>query len=350
MKIKFQSSQFFIFLFSILAVAAFSCNSTPSEPAKTVTATPENSPIEPAPAVSPVEISKTETPKPAAEPQNLAKKTDEKRVAAPKSAPSPTPEISKKSEIPTLPKPISEPEKLTPQPKPILNQNENDGSAAPTAAQNAAGVHEIWDEMLKKYVSPSGKVNYRAWKTDLPKLEIYLENLSKNVPQADQPRAEKMAFWLNVYNAATVHLILENYPISSITKLDGGKPWDAKRVALGSKKYSLNEIENEILRPQFKDPRIHFALNCAAKSCPPLLNMAFWPEDLEKQLDLLTRKFVQNQSFNQISENAATVSKIFEWYAIDFGDLKKFLNKYSKTKLSDGATVKFQEYDWGLNE
>ena len=88
---------------------------------------------------------------------------------------------------------------------------------------------------------------------------------------------KKMAYWINVYNAFTIKMIVDNYPVSSITKLHGGKPWDVKWIELGEKKYSLNEIEHNILRPQFKDARIHFAVNCAAQSCPPILNKA-WTE------------------------------------------------------------------------
>lgn len=216
--------------------------------------------------------------------------------------------------------------------------------------QPAPTIHEIWDELLKKYVSPTGKVNYRGFKNEQAKLDAYLQKLSENVPTAANSRNEKMAFWINAYNAATIRLILENYPISSITKLDGGKTWDVRRIQLGSKKYSLNEIENEILRPQFRDPRIHFAVNCAAKSCPPLLNEAFFSEKLDSQLEQQTRRFVQSRTANSISENAVEVSKIFEWYTSDFGDLKKFLNRYSTVKISDAALVKFKEYDWGLNE
>ncbi|MBK8705831.1 MAG: DUF547 domain-containing protein [Saprospiraceae bacterium] len=110
-----------------------------------------------------------------------------------------------------------------------------------------------------------------------------------------------MAFWINVYNVFTIKLIADNYPLKSIMNLDGGKTWDVERIKIGGELYSLNQIENEIIRPQFKDPRIHFALNCAAKSCPPLYDKAYLPSQLDQQLDERTRSFV-NSTNNELSE------------------------------------------------
>jgi hypothetical protein len=161
---------------------------------------------------------------------------------------------------------------------------------------------------------------------------------------------KKMAFWINAYNAFTIDLIIDNYPVSSILNLDGGKTWDVKRITLGGKKYSLNQIENEILRPVFKDPRIHFALNCAAKSCPPLYNKAFTAENLERALEQRTRQFINDANFNSLTAEKASVSKIFEWYAADFGDLKTYLNKYAVEKLNNSTAIGFLKYNWALNE
>ena len=120
-------------------------------------------------------------------------------------------------------------------------------------------------------------------------------------------------------------------------------------LKLGSKTLSLNDIENEIIRPTFKEPRIHFAVNCAAKSCPPLLNKAWTASNLEANLEKQTKAFINNSKYNTISSGSAQVSKIFEWYAVDFGDLRTYLNKYSNTKLSSSASINFAEYDWQLN-
>lgn len=210
--------------------------------------------------------------------------------------------------------------------------------------------HEAWDVLLKKYVSASGKVNYKGFKSDKNKLEDYLKTLSNNAPESAWPKAEQMAFWINAYNAYTIKLIVDNYPLSSITKLDGGKPWDQKWIKIGGKTYSLNNIENDILRPQFKDARIHFAINCAAKSCPPLLNAAWTANNLNNNLDAQAKKFINNTTFNKLSEKKAEVSKIFDWYKEDFGNLIAFLNKYANTKAGAKAKVSFLEYDWALNE
>lgn len=193
-------------------------------------------------------------------------------------------------------------------------------------------------------------MNYKGLKSDKAALDAYCLSLSENPVQDDWAKEEKMAYWINAYNAFTLKLVVDNYPTKSILNFDGGKTWDVRRIKLGEKKYSLNNIENDILRPQYQDPRIHFALNCAAKSCPPLWNRAYTAENLDTALETRSRAFINDANFNQISTNRAQVSKIFEWYASDFGDLKKFLNRYSDTQLKPTATVKFNEYDWALNE
>lgn len=223
-------------------------------------------------------------------------------------------------------------------------------SAALSAQTAPPGLHDAWNRLLGKHVSAAGKVNYKGFKADQQALDAYLQQLAANPPAGTWPRADQMAYWINAYNAFTIDLIVDNYPVSSILKLDGGKTWDVKRIVLGGKKYSLNQIENEILRPEFKDARIHFALNCAARSCPPLYNKAFTAKNLERALEQRTRQFVNDARFNAISAGKASVSKIFEWYAADFGDLKTFLNKYANVKLNTGAQIGFQEYIWELNE
>ncbi|MBK9335100.1 MAG: DUF547 domain-containing protein [Lewinellaceae bacterium] len=210
--------------------------------------------------------------------------------------------------------------------------------------------HDAWDNLLKKHVSAAGKVYYKGFKADKAELDACLQAFSDNPPADSWSRAEKMAYWINVYNAFTIELIVHNYPVVSITNLDGGKPWDVKRITLGGKKYSLNQIENEILRPQFQDARIHFAVNCAARSCPPLLNRAYTPENLTRTLEQRTRQFINDPKYNTLSAEKAEVSKIFEWYATDFGDLRAYLNRYSTVPLRADAAIGFGEYDWGLNE
>ncbi len=209
--------------------------------------------------------------------------------------------------------------------------------------------HKNFGALLKKYVSASGDVNYKGLKADYESLKNYLSELAKETPKSDWSRNEKLAYWINAYNAFTIDLILNNYPVSKITDLDGGSPWKVSRIDLEGKKYSLDQIENKIIRPQFKDARIHFAVNCAAKSCPTLLNDAFYPNTLNSQLESQTKKFINNPAFNKIENGAFEVSKIFEWYAEDFGDLISYLNKYSNVQIDDSAKAAFKEYDWSLN-
>jgi hypothetical protein len=213
--------------------------------------------------------------------------------------------------------------------------------------------HKVWNSILKKNVNTTGRVNYKEMKVALPLIENYLKSLKENAPKNEWSKNEKLAYWINLYNASTVYLIASNYPISSITKLNGGKPWDKKFVKSGEKLYSLNQIENEIVRPQFKDPRIHAALNCAAISCPNLLNEAFTAAYLNNQMNKQCMVWANDISKNKLTENKVEVSQIFDWYATDFnagGGVVAFINKYATTKVSPKAKVSFSEYNWALNE
>lgn len=205
------------------------------------------------------------------------------------------------------------------------------------------------DSLLSKYVSATGRVDYKSLKNNRAELDSVVARFEAGPPSDSASRNEKLAFWLNAYNLFTLKLVIENYPLKRITDLDGGKTWDVRRIEIGGKKYSLNDIENVILRPRFNDARIHFAVNCAAKSCPPLLNQAFSAENVQSLLTKRTRKFIRS-SANELAENQVTVSKIFDWYAADFGSLPAFLNRYSNVKIAPTATVLFKEYDWSLNE
>lgn len=211
------------------------------------------------------------------------------------------------------------------------------------------GLHDGWDVLLRKYVSVNGKVNYKALKSDLSRFEAYLDKLKDTSPESLSGN-KALAFWINAYNAFTIKLILDNYPVKSIMDLDNGKVWDRKWIKISGKTYSLNQIEHEIIRPQFNEPRIHFAVNCAARSCPPLMNKAWTPEDMEKDLEAQTRKFVNNTNYNLITKSKLSLSKIFEWYKDDFGNIQSFIDKYSDVDVSANASVAYYDYDWSLNE
>ena len=214
----------------------------------------------------------------------------------------------------------------------------------------AAGIlHDAFNDLLKKYVSESGAVNYQQLKTEINKLDNYLNSLAAGIPDKSWSKNASLAYWINAYNAFTIKLILKNYPVKSIKELDKGKPWDVAWITLGGKKYSLNNIENDIIRPQFKDARIHFALNCAAKSCPPLANSAFTENNINLLMESQASKFT-NSSANQLGSAPIKISKIFDWYKEDFGNVIDFLNKYSTTKVKQGTKIEYMDYNWSLNE
>ena len=181
-------------------------------------------------------------------------------------------------------------------------------------------------------------------------INTYISQLEGLTDQIGWSRNEKLAYWINLYNAATVRLIVQNHAVRSITDINGGKPWDKKVVTVGPKNYTLNQIENDIIRPNFNEPRIHFAINCAAKSCPKLMNSAFIPDNLNSQLTKQAKSFV-NGSKNDISANKIIISKIFEWYADDFGvSVIDYINKYSTVKIEVNTTIEYKEYNWDLNK
>ncbi|MEE9372949.1 MAG: DUF547 domain-containing protein [Saprospiraceae bacterium] len=209
--------------------------------------------------------------------------------------------------------------------------------------------HSLFNTLCKKYIDDHGLVNYSGLKKVESQLGSYLDLLSNNVPTSLWGRDESLAYWINAYNAFTIKLILKNFPVKSIMDLEKGEPWKVQWIELGNKTYSLNNIEHDIIRPTFKEPRIHFAVNCAAKSCPPMQNEAYTAQNLENLLQKATTSFINNKKYNKIMIGQAQISPIFEWYGVDFGNLKSYLNKYSSIKLGDSATITYMEYDWLLN-
>ena len=145
-------------------------------------------------------------------------------------------------------------------------------------------------------------------------------------------------------------MILDNYPVKSIKEIKD--PWGQKFFSLGDKKYSLEEVEHEILR-KMNEPRIHFAINCASFSCPNLLNEAYTEASLEKQLTTVAKSFINDKSKNTITANKVEISKIFDWFSGDFknkGTVIGFLNQYSSIKINSNAKLGYKEYNWTLNE
>ncbi len=226
-------------------------------------------------------------------------------------------------------------------------------SLATPAATAPVFDHSLFHTLLQLYVTEEGKVNYPGFKND-PNFQAYLDALAAESPDSSWVREEAMAYWINAYNAFTIRLITDHYPIESITKIDEGKAWDKAWIHLAGHTYSLNDIEHRELRKTYKDARIHFAVNCASFSCPRLLNQAYAAALLENQLEMMTRLFLHDTRHNKIEGNKAALSQIFNWYKDDFvsdsTDLQDFINPYLENKLDADANISYLNYNWKLNE
>ena len=210
--------------------------------------------------------------------------------------------------------------------------------------------HLLWEEVLTKYVDDSGNVNYKVLASAPGPLLGYLDHMSENPPAPTWTRADSLAYYINLYNAATVKLIIDNYPVNSIKDIKN--PWLKKRVLIGDKKVSLAHIENKVLR-KMDEPRIHFAINCASFSCPKLINTAFKADEIEEQLRSVTQEFIADTTRNKVSPDKLELSKIFQWYKGDFksnGGLRIFINDNSPVDIEKDAEIIFLKYDWSLNE
>jgi len=221
-----------------------------------------------------------------------------------------------------------------------------------TTAGSAVNVdHSQWDALLKKYVDNDGLVNYKGFKQDKATLDKYLIMLSTQHPTKQWSVQELLAYYINLYNAYTVDLIVDNYPVKSIKDING--PWIRGIVPIGKNKLSLGGIENGILR-KMGEPRIHFAINCASISCPNLLNEAFTASKINEQLDKATQNFI-NGDKNELNANNPKFSSIFDWYAKDYAvngktNVIAYINQYSDVKISPSTALEYLEYNWNLNE
>ncbi len=332
------------FVFSLLFLFSFT-SSCQSEPRTAQQEAGEQSEVLLKEEVATTSEQAAETPTAAVAEEEKAERVSEVQYHSPSEAPT-TPTVEKttsgavKREAQHPEKPAAKEARPVAQtPPPLVEEDEVDEGLS----------HQLWDDLLRSYVSAEGRVDYAGMRSEKAKLDKYLAQLKAYPPQSDWTKEEQMAYWINAYNAFTVKLILDHYPVKSIRDIHKGDPWNVKWIEIGKKIYSLNEIENEMLRARFRDARIHFAVNCAARSCPPLYNRAWEASTLSQTLDARARAFINNPRYNQISPSEAKVSKIFDWYAADFGDLRAFLNRYTRTQLQAGASIDFLEYDWALN-
>ena len=209
--------------------------------------------------------------------------------------------------------------------------------------------HFRWNQMLEKYVSENGQVDYQNWLTEKENLDAYLLTLAELPPLESASKEAVLAYWINAYNALTVQLILANYPLKSIKDLNA--PWDTNCFSVQDKNYTLGDIEHQILR-KMDEPRIHFAINCASASCPRLLNAAYQEKQLEAQLNQVTREFLLDHSKNKLLPDQLELSKIFLWFGKDFGSKSErldFIQTHSGIEL-DNPKIDYLPYDWSLNE
>jgi hypothetical protein len=244
-------------------------------------------------------------------------------------------------------------------------------ASAPAAASDVAA----YDGVLQRYVmaSPDGvnRVDYAAWKAnaaDSATLNGFINAEAARKPSTLK-RDEQLAYWANLYNAITLKVILDNYPVKSIRDIKSAGvwldpkaftgPWVAKRVTVEGKSLSLDDIEHGIMRPTFKDPRVHYSVNCASFGCPNLLPKAWRAETLEADLDAAARAFVNHPRGVTVKpDGSLQVSSIYTWFKADFGGtdqgvldhIRKYASPDLVKKLSTVTTLGGDGYDWGLND
>ncbi|MEN8212529.1 MAG: DUF547 domain-containing protein [Thermodesulfobacteriota bacterium] len=216
----------------------------------------------------------------------------------------------------------------------------------------------VYALLLKKHVI-NNRVNYDGFKKDEALLDKYLAILSEtDVKSLTGNR--RFAFYINAYNAFTIKLVLTKFPgINSIKEIGEffSNPWSKKFILLQKRRVSLDYIEHDILRPEFKDPRVHFAINCASKSCPSLLNEPYESSILENQLDNQAKKFINDPKNTFFKGDTLFISKIFKWFKEDFSDnpllfIQQYASMGLKAELNlkkGNMTIRYLDYDWSLN-
>ena len=228
--------------------------------------------------------------------------------------------------------------------------------------------HSVWNKFLTTYVSENAdgvnRVAYaRVIDTDQAALSAYIADLEAT-PISRYDRNEQFAYWVNLYNALTVKVILNYYPVDTIhdIKISPGLitigPWDKKLISIEDERLSLNDIEHRILRPIWRDPRIHYAVSCASIGCPNLQRTAFTAANADALLNTAARAYVNHPRGARLEKGKLVVSSIYEWYEEDFVDvdggvikhLQRYANPDLAAALTNGTNVEGHEYDWALND
>lgn len=224
--------------------------------------------------------------------------------------------------------------------------------------------HALFDHVLKIYVKDA-RVDYAALKAHPQDLNRYLEQVAGvTKPEFKQwNEQQQMAFLLNAYNAYTLRLIIDHYPIKSIKDIGNflRGPWDQPVVKLFDETTTLSTVENKMLRADYSEPRVHFAMVCASIGCPPLRNEAYVAGRLDEQLSDQAKRFLANKTKNRVdvANHTAYLSPIFKWFAGDFekksGSVVAFLKPYwpeeERAELENGNfAIRYTDYDWSLNK
>jgi hypothetical protein len=230
------------------------------------------------------------------------------------------------------------------------------GALAQAAARSTFDVAP-WQAILDRYLTPTGRFRYGALHDhagDRAALDAFVARVGEAELEA-MSRDARFAFYVNAYNALTVRSVLDRWPVSSVMEEDGF--FDGRRHRVAGRRLTLNELENDVLRPRFGDPRVHFAINCASVGCPPLSRQAFTAANVRLQLARLTRAFVRRSTRLERGSGTVRVSRIFEWFAGDF-DAQGGVRAFVASQLPEadaafvrdaGTRVAFSPYDWSLN-
>lgn len=227
--------------------------------------------------------------------------------------------------------------------------------------------HKAFSQLLKQYVKADknglNRVDYKGFKTKQSALKSYIKTL-ETVKVTSLSKSEQFAYWANLYNAVTINVVLDAYPVKSIKDIDispgifSNGPWGKKLVTIEGTKISLDDIEHQILRKVYKDPRVHYAVNCASVGCPNLQNQAFDGKNLQAQLNRAARDYVNSNRGAVVKGNRLAISKIYVWFKKDFGGndrgvlahLKKHADKDLKAKITKIGSINSSFYDWTLND
>ena len=233
------------------------------------------------------------------------------------------------------------------------------------SASNATIDHASWNNWLKSFVSTDvDGVNRVAYgsvtQSDRKLLKTYIDHLT-SLQISDYNRDQQLAYWINLYNALTIDIVLEHYPLDSIREISSGffssGPWRLKLAKIEGEALTLDDIEHRILRPVWQDPRIHYAVNCASRGCPNLQLSAFTAENTETLLDKAARDFINSPRGAEVIDNKLRVSRIYDWFEKDFGGNEtgviRHLLQYASGDLATALglieDIDTYAYDWQIN-